>query len=159
MYWPQCSGTPDIKGMKRETPDFGLPIPASQSSSAAICTFTSKEAVQRAALEAEKFLSAPHIVDVNPLSRLRPRENEASADTDATGDDAADAATMHTGRTGKTQRPKRPATDSYSTSSTSTVSPVTRWASAAAIKSSILPSSTSSGVGEVTPVLRSLTIW
>src|SRR5690554_5818220 len=46
-----------------------------------------------------------------------------------------------------------------STSSTSTVSPVTRCASAAAMKSSISSSRTSSGLLEVTPVRRSFTIW
>ena len=47
----------------------------------------------------------------------------------------------------------------HSTSSTSTVSPVTRWASAAEMKGSKPPSSTSSGVGLVTPVRKSFTIW
>ena len=47
----------------------------------------------------------------------------------------------------------------YSTSSTSTVSPVTRWASAAAMKSSRSPSSTSPGEVEVVPVRRSFTSW
>lgn len=45
-----------------------------------------------------------------------------------------------------------------STSSTSTVSPVTRCDSAAAMKRSRSPSSTSDGAVEVVPVLRSFTI-
>src|SRR3546814_3927717 len=51
-----------------------------------------------------------------------------------------------------------PSPQPHSTSSTSTVSPVTRCDSAAAMKSSRSPSSTSDGVGEVTPVRRSFTI-
>ena len=47
---------------------------------------------------------------------------------------------------------------SQSSSSTSTVSPVTRCASAAEMKGSSAPSSTSSGVGDCTPVRRSFTI-
>src|SRR5690606_25095446 len=47
----------------------------------------------------------------------------------------------------------------HSTSSTSTFSPVTRCASAAAINSSISPSSTAWGLLMVTPVRRSFTIW
>src|SRR3546814_9293871 len=44
-----------------------------------------------------------------------------------------------------------------STSSTSTCSPVTRWESAAAMKGSSSPSSTSDGAVDVTPVRRSFT--
>ena len=45
-----------------------------------------------------------------------------------------------------------------SSSSTTTFSPVTRWARAAAMNWSTSPSSTSDGVGLVTPVRKSFTI-
>lgn len=74
MYWPECSGTPDIEGMTRETPDFGLPSPPPDTSQMMSCTFTTKESLQEAALEAERFLSAPHIVDILPMGRITPKQ-------------------------------------------------------------------------------------
>ena len=65
---------------------------------------------------------------------------------------------LRAGRASQSQSKGSPASD-QSTSSTAIFSPVTRWASAAAMNGSRSPSSTSEGVGLVTPVRRSLTIW
>ncbi|MXO59553.1 hypothetical protein GRI89_08365 [Altererythrobacter salegens] len=77
MYWPQCAGTPDIDGMVREKPDFGIPIGPKNDASLSSCTFTTKEALQKAALAAEKFISVPHIVDLQPLGILRKEDGSS----------------------------------------------------------------------------------
>ena len=90
MYWPQCSGTPDIDGMTRESPDIGLPPPPTQDKSMMACNFTSKDALQKAALEAERFLSAPHIVDILPIGRLRPQDGNEADQADPPGEAPGD---------------------------------------------------------------------
>jgi hypothetical protein len=70
-FWPQCAGTPDMAGMKRETAE---PIPEP------LCTFASKEAVLRAALAAERDLEAKHMFDPQIVGRLkRPEDAEPPA--------------------------------------------------------------------------------
>jgi len=58
FYYPDCDGTPPIDGLVVETSTF---------SASKTCTFTTEEAVMTAALEAERFLSTPHIVGVAPF--------------------------------------------------------------------------------------------
>jgi len=79
-FWPQCAGTPEIAGMTREKAE---PIDED------VCTFTSREAVMRAALEAEKQLSARHMFEPHPAGRLKKSDESDPADGDydeATGE-------------------------------------------------------------------------
>ena len=57
FYFPDCDGTSPMDGMAVND-TFG---------STKTCTFTSAEALMKAALEAERFLAAPHIVAVAPF--------------------------------------------------------------------------------------------
>lgn len=80
VYWPQCAGTPDTAEMTRETPSLGLPGESLPDPSLQVCTFASKAALLRAALEAERFLSTPHIVEIAPMGRLKPKEETDSVE-------------------------------------------------------------------------------
>lgn len=61
-FWPQCGGTPDVAGMLREKAE---PI------SEPMCRFTSKEAVLRAALIAERELETTRLFEPKMLGRLK----------------------------------------------------------------------------------------
>lgn len=61
LYWPNCEGTPKMRGLVA-APE-GDPYPG-------FCMFTDKRAVMEAALRAERFLAARHIVRVSPFARL-----------------------------------------------------------------------------------------
>ena len=68
-FWPQCAGTPDMPGMKREEIEI-----VKQS----YCTFASREAVLRAALLAERELETKRLFEHQLLGRLkRAQENPA----------------------------------------------------------------------------------
>jgi len=68
IYWPDCGGTPARSGMAVESGGLG---------DTDVCTFSSKEALMSAALEAERFLSAKHIVEVSPMGRMVPDDDQA----------------------------------------------------------------------------------
>jgi len=63
MFMPDCEGTAPVQGMKAEK------IEVTDGLS---CTFTTKAAVMAAALQAEKFLSASHVIGIVPFGRLVP---------------------------------------------------------------------------------------
>lgn len=62
LYWPNCEGTPKMRGLMATVEGDLYP---------GICMFTDKQAVMRAALRAEQFLASRHIVTVSPFIRLR----------------------------------------------------------------------------------------
>ena len=70
-FWPQCTGTPDMPGMKREEIEM-----VKQS----VCTFASREAVLRAALLAERELETRRMFEPQLLGRLK-RAQESPAHT------------------------------------------------------------------------------
>src|SRR5690606_14957919 len=63
FYWPDCDGTPA---------GHGLAIEQDALSRLTVCAFSTRTALMRAGLEAERFLSAKHIVAVAPAGRLVP---------------------------------------------------------------------------------------
>ena len=65
LFWPDCAGTPSIEDVTVERD--GL-------LDATVCTFSSKAALMLAGLEAERFLSTPHVVEVAPMGKLVPDE-------------------------------------------------------------------------------------
>jgi|SRR5690606_6341769 hypothetical protein len=69
IYWPECAGTPPVEGLVIERD--GL-------TEIDVCTFSSRSALMEAGLEAERFLSAKHIVAVSPLGRLQPDTDESA---------------------------------------------------------------------------------
>jgi hypothetical protein len=72
IYWPDCDGTPDIEGMTRQTDTVAM-----------ACNFTTKEALMEAALQAERFLSVKHVIEVAPFGRLAPDDGSDENTTDA----------------------------------------------------------------------------
>jgi hypothetical protein len=58
FFFPDCDGTPRQAGMAVEADGF---------TEGKTCTFTSEEALMKAALEAERFIAAPHIVGLSPF--------------------------------------------------------------------------------------------
>lgn len=71
FYWPDCGGTPPMDGLTITHEDF---------IDATICAFSTRAALMRAGLEAERFLSAPHIVMVQPMGKLVPDDDSAEAE-------------------------------------------------------------------------------
>lgn len=69
-YWPQCAGTPDMPGMKRETLDVVKET---------VCSFASKDAVLKAALMAERELDTKRLFDPQMLGRLKRPEHFETA--------------------------------------------------------------------------------
>lgn len=65
-FWPQCAGTPDMPGMKRDKVELV---------GEALCIFTSKQAVLNAALLAERELSERTIFDREHVGRLKRSED------------------------------------------------------------------------------------
>jgi hypothetical protein len=63
LYWPDCGGTTAVAGMAVESSSF---------TETETCTFSSREALMTAALEAETFLAARHVVAVAPMGKLVP---------------------------------------------------------------------------------------
>jgi hypothetical protein len=63
LYWPDCGGTTLVTGMVVER---------STLAETEICTFSSRESLMTAALEAERFLAARHVVAVAPVRKLVP---------------------------------------------------------------------------------------
>jgi len=80
-YWPECKGTPDIPGMRRDKTEF-IPEP--------VCAFATKAAVLRAALIAERELSSDRIFPPKKLGRLRRDDSadkaEPAAESEQPGD-------------------------------------------------------------------------
>lgn len=70
LFWPDCEGTPAADGLKIEEESFA----------GFVCTFSSEAALMKAALEAERFLSAPHIVTIQPMGKLVPDDDSAEAE-------------------------------------------------------------------------------
>jgi hypothetical protein len=66
LYWPDCGGTPHMDGLEI----------ARDSMVDEVCNFSSRAALMRAGLEAERFLSAQHIVTVSPLGRIAPTDDD-----------------------------------------------------------------------------------
>lgn len=69
-FWPQCAGTPDLAGMKREKVELV---------DETVCTFASKDAVLRAALLAERELETRRLFEPQLLGRLK-RADEPPAE-------------------------------------------------------------------------------
>lgn len=67
FYLPDCSGTPARNDLVIEE----------ESKGGLTCVFASEEALLEAALEAERFLSARHIVAVSPVYSLERMADEA----------------------------------------------------------------------------------
>ena len=67
-FWPQCAGTADMAGMKRERVEVV---------NEAVCSFTSKQAVLNAALLAEHELETKRLFEPQLLGRLKRPEPEA----------------------------------------------------------------------------------
>lgn len=66
-FWPQCAGTPDLAGMKRDRIELV---------NEAVCSFSSKQAVLTAALLAERELETKRMFEPQLLGRLkRPEDN------------------------------------------------------------------------------------
>jgi hypothetical protein len=63
FYLPDCAGTPPVDGLTIERDGFV---------DSDVCAFSSKSALMKAGLEAERFLSAEHIIAVSPIGRLLP---------------------------------------------------------------------------------------
>lgn len=61
-FWPQCAGTPDMTGMKRDKIELV---------NDAVCTFASKQAVLNAALLAERELETKRMFEPQLLGRLK----------------------------------------------------------------------------------------
>lgn len=66
LYWPDCGGTPPMDGLEIDH----------DSIAGDVCKFSSRAALMRAGLEAERFLSAQHIVAVSPLGRIAPADED-----------------------------------------------------------------------------------
>lgn len=64
-FWPQCAGTPDMPGMKRDKIELV---------NEAVCSFASKQAVLHAALLAERELETKRMFDPQLLGRLKRAE-------------------------------------------------------------------------------------
>lgn len=75
FYFPYCAGTTARVGLIVEDGGKG----------SLVCTFTSKQALLEAALEAERFLSRPYIVRVLPVQVLTKSElDEEAPEVDGT---------------------------------------------------------------------------
>lgn len=61
-FWPQCAGTPDLAGMKRDKIELV---------NEAVCTFANKQAVLLAALLAERELETRRMFEPQLLGRLK----------------------------------------------------------------------------------------
>lgn len=61
-FWPQCAGTPDMAGMKRDRVALV---------NEAVCGFTSKQAILNAALLAERELETRRLFEPQLLGRLK----------------------------------------------------------------------------------------
>lgn len=68
-FWPQCSGTPDMPGMRRDTAEL---------INEEMCSFTSRQAVLNAALLAERELSRRTIFGPQSAGRLERIEEPGS---------------------------------------------------------------------------------
>lgn len=67
FFFPDCNGTSAIEGMTAQASGF---------SETKTCTFTNEQALMKAALEAEKFLSAHHIMVVAPFLAFSRADDE-----------------------------------------------------------------------------------
>jgi hypothetical protein len=67
VFWPDCEGTAPIAGMA---------VTRDNLTESVLCQFSSKDALMAAGLQAEKFLSAKHVVAIAPLGRLVPDDGD-----------------------------------------------------------------------------------
>jgi hypothetical protein len=96
FYMPDCRGTPAIDGMTKESglvsadpdevvvgtdpPPVEVPALPPRKPDENLCKFTSKSALMKAGLEAERFLSADHIVTIAPIVTLSPDDPNDNID-------------------------------------------------------------------------------
>jgi hypothetical protein len=73
VFWPDCDGTAPVQGMVRQLDDL---------THTGVCKFSSKQALMTAGLQAEKFLSAKHVIAIAPFGKLVP-DDGSSSDSDA----------------------------------------------------------------------------
>jgi hypothetical protein len=80
-YLPDCDGTLPVEGMSKVREDHPLPDsaitaddPAAKAEAELVCKFSTKDALMTAGLEAERFLSARHVVAIAPFVRFSPDE-------------------------------------------------------------------------------------
>jgi hypothetical protein len=71
FYWPDCAGTPPMEGLTVAYEDL---------IDATVCAFSTRAALMRAGLEAERFLSAKHIVTIQPMGKLVPVKEAGGAE-------------------------------------------------------------------------------
>ena len=76
-FWPQCTGTPNMPGMKRETIEMA---------NEAVCSFSSKQAVLNAALLAERELETRRMFEPQLLGRLK-RAGESAPEPESDPED------------------------------------------------------------------------
>jgi hypothetical protein len=74
LFWPDCEGTASASGMTSAKDSL---------SDTTVCTFTNKAGLIAAGLQAEKFLSAKHVIAIAPLGRLAPDDGSDENSTDA----------------------------------------------------------------------------
>ena len=74
IYWPDCEGTAAGQGIERSKDNL---------TDMMVCTFSTKAALMGAALQAEKFLSAKHVIAVAPFGRLVPDDGSDEEPADA----------------------------------------------------------------------------
>ena len=68
-FWPDCDGTAPVQGMARTEDDL---------THSGVCKFSTKAALQTAALQAERFLSAKHVIAIAPFGKLVPDDGSNS---------------------------------------------------------------------------------
>ena len=73
-FWPQCEGTPDIPGMERETQEL---------IDEEICGFTTKEALLRAGLAAERNLEGKHLFEPDVMGRMKRETPDDDSEAEA----------------------------------------------------------------------------
>jgi len=74
MFMPDCEGT---------GPASGMTSAKDKLSDTTVCTFTDKAGLMAAGLQAEKFLSARHVIGIAPLGRLAPDDGSDEDSPDA----------------------------------------------------------------------------
>ena len=84
FYWPDCEGTSPTDGMAAQKDTL---------TDSTVCTFATKAGLMRAALEAERFLYAKHVIGVAPLGRMVPDDGSGEAEDDDSGERAGKAPT------------------------------------------------------------------
>ncbi len=93
FFFPDCEGTPAIDGMRKVrimepaveageddiSASDDAATPDEYSDDPHVCKFDTKEALMKAGLNAERFLSARHAVEVAPFATITPDEESDEA--------------------------------------------------------------------------------